>query len=204
MSDLRKEFERAGLLKPDSTVKKGGEGAVEKKCEKCGRPVRDPRHKFCDECFSKSRSENSGGGSSELPKGYLSQGYFDSDGYIFEDLLDKTAQEVAKTICHAKPALTQHQIRGFFGHARDAESQLRLLKDFRAIVPNIRRMKSLADDRASRTTNRIPDVFRDFIFRNVDAVKTEKDFTKGFMPHFEAVVGFCAPFLKRGRKEREE
>ncbi len=39
-------------------------------------------------------------------------------------------------------------------------------------------------------------IFHDFIRHNVAAVKTEKDFLEGFLPHFEALVGFGTPLFR--------
>ncbi len=54
-------------------------------------------------------------------------------------------------------------------------------------------------DARGKSQPKIPDLFADFIQRNVDAVKTQKDFLFGFLPHFEALIGFGTSHLQRER-----
>jgi hypothetical protein len=43
-------------------------------------------------------------------------------------------------------------------------------------------------------------LFHDFIRRNVAAVHSEKEFLQGFLPHFEALVGFGSLHLKKSER----
>jgi CRISPR/Cas system CSM-associated protein Csm2 small subunit len=60
------------------------------------------------------------------------------------------------------------------------------------VHPEIARLKAFAADRAGRADNALPSSFKQFIDRNVDAIIDVASFRKGFMPHFEAVVAYCA------------
>ena len=53
-----------------------------------------------------------------------------------------------------------------------------------------------AADAFGKMPPKIPEIFHDFIKSNVAAVKNEKDFLKGFLPHFEALVGFGSQYFK--------
>jgi len=53
-----------------------------------------------------------------------------------------------------------------------------------------------ADAAGKKPSPKIPSLFRDFIGKNVAAVKDERDFLQGFLPHFEALVGFASGKLK--------
>jgi len=49
--------------------------------------------------------------------------------------------------------------------------------------------------------NKIPSAFRDFVDANVNRVLDSNDpkasFLRGFLPHFEAIVGFGAAHLRK-------
>jgi hypothetical protein len=47
---------------------------------------------------------------------------------------------------------------------------------------------------------KIPERFRQFIDSNVSMVRTEEDFVKGFMKHFEALMGFASLYAKKGQR----
>lgn len=88
--------------------------------------------------------------------------------------------------------LKRHQLRAFYDHAKRQLQRLLYGVPFGEVQPEIARLKAFAADRAARTENRLPSSFKQFIDRNVDAVTDEASFKKGFMPHFEAVVAYCA------------
>lgn len=116
-------------------------------------------------------------------------GYFDQSGEtIREELLDKEAEETAKSFVQRHPKLSSAQMRRFFGELRQLEKRVNA-QGFAKVKPLIKMIKSKASYAANRPSNRIPDEFKAFLVRNVDQIKTEKDF-KAFMLHFEAVVGF--------------
>jgi len=188
-TEMQRALEEAGLAKFSSAEEKGG-NKVQGKCKICGKPVQNPKHSYCADCYRKHAS-----GGSKLPDGYLAKGYFDEDGNLHPELMDEIAQEIAKSF--GSSGLTQHQIRAFFSHARDAEERLKVVPDFNAALPGIKKLKVLAHDRATRAGNPLPEIFVQFIDANINAIKTEKDFCQGFMPHFEAVVGFSATYLKK-------
>lgn len=120
---------------------------------------------------------------------YLKEGYFDADGclkveYVSRDKVEPLAQRMA--------SLSTHQIRRYFGHCRAIETRLKSGGTMWASVwPEVKKLDvAAADGAAKQPQPKIPPLFHDFIRRNVDAIKCEKDFLKGFLPHFEALVGF--------------
>ena len=60
-------------------------------------------------------------------------------------------------------------------------------------------LDATAADAFGKSPRKIPESFHEFIRCNVDAVHDEKDFLEGFLPHFEALVGFGARFFQRER-----
>jgi CRISPR type III-A-associated protein Csm2 len=123
-----------------------------------------------------------------FPSGYPQ--YFNSDGHLNIELIKDQAQRIAA--CFEAQDLKRHQLRAFYDHAKRQLRRLAYGAPFGEVYPEIARLKAHAAYRAGRANNPIPEAFRHFIDRNVDAVNDETSFTRGFMPHFEAVVAYCA------------
>ncbi len=123
--------------------------------------------------------------------------YFDEKGNIRVVLLETDAYNLAETFVRPKAdergkkvnPLTSAQLRRFFGEFRQLEKKVRT-KDFDAVKPLIKMVKSKASYAANPKSRKIPDEFKNFLIENVNKINEEKDF-KAFMLHFEAVVGFC-------------
>jgi CRISPR type III-A-associated protein Csm2 len=123
-----------------------------------------------------------------FPAGYPQ--YFTPDGHTRVALVTAEAEKVAAQFESDK--LKRHQLRSFYDHAKRQLQRLKYGATFAEIHPEIARLKAFAADRAARSDNAVPPSFKRFIDLNVDAVKDEASFKKGFMPHFEAVVAYCA------------
>lgn len=130
---------------------------------------------------------------------YLKGGYFTPEGHLRREYVTRDQVEpLIQAMAHADPKLTQHQIRRFFQHCRALEARLRARK---ATWPELEaefcKLDAAAADASGKSPPKIPALFHDFIRRNVAAVRTEKDFLQGFLPHFEALVGFGALHLPK-------
>ena len=135
----------------------------------------------------RDETRRTGGGGNVFPPGYPQ--YFTKDGYTRVELLKEEAERLADRF--AAERLTRHQLRAFYDHAKKQLQKLQYGTPFPEVHPEVARLKAFAADRAARA-NPIPRSFKEFIDRNVDAIADEKSFEKGFMPHFEAVVAYCA------------
>jgi CRISPR/Cas system CSM-associated protein Csm2 small subunit len=130
----------------------------------------------------------------DLWKGYLADGYFDVEGCLRPEYVarDKILPIVK---CLVDGNLTNHQMRRFFQHCRAIEA---LLRSKRSTWPrehaNMMFIDVAAQDAYGK--KKIPAVFHDFIRLNVATTKNEDDFLKGFLPHFEALVGFSSGKLR--------
>lgn len=133
---------------------------------------------------------------------YLNGGYFDADGclkvvYVSREKVEPLAQKMAP--------LTIHQVRRYFGHCRAIETRLKGVPEddrerrWKALWPEVKKLDVAAADGAAKQPPKIPGLFHDFIKRNVDAIKTQKDFLAGFLPHFEALVGFGQAHFRKER-----
>jgi len=132
-----------------------------------------------------TRTEREG---NPFPSGYPR--YLTDEGHTRVELVRSEAERIAAHFESVR--LKRNQLRAFYDHAKRQQQRLRYGASFEEIHPEVAKLKAFAADRAARTNNPIPRSFKEFIDRNVDAVSDEKSFTQGFVPHFEAVVGYCA------------
>lgn len=95
--------------------------------------------------------------------------------------------------------LTTGQLRRFFNHCRDIERRLTVDKEsWNQVAAGFESLSSHAEYAASN--GKIPREFQQFIDANVRRVASSANaksaFLNGFMPHFEALVGFGARHMK--------
>ncbi|MGO9264668.1 MAG: type III-A CRISPR-associated protein Csm2 [Candidatus Binataceae bacterium] len=131
--------------------------------------------------------ERRSGGGNVFPPGYPQ--YFTKEGHTRVEVVKEEAERTAEQF--ARDKLTRHQLRAFYGHSKKQLQRLQYGTPFAEVHFEVARLKAFAADRAARA-NPIPPSFKEFIERNVDAIRDEKSFEKGFIPHFEAVVAYCA------------
>ena len=130
-------------------------------------------------------------------------GYFvDAERKIIRsELLDAEAKKVAESFIKlvddtrrggmrvdTRNSLTSAQLRRFYGDFKQLQKKVGA-QGFNRVKPLIKMVKSKAAYSANPQNRKIPDAFKDFLEKNVDAINDEKDF-EAFMLHFEAVVGF--------------
>ena|SRR5258707_8507515 len=125
-------------------------------------------------------------------------GYFDAAGNLRNEFVARDSMApLAEYMANEQPGLTTHQVRRFFQHCRAIEAKLRAATSTWAAEEAAFRMLDVAAaDAFGKSPKKISKLFHDFIKSNVAAVKTEKDFLKGFLPHFEALVGFGSQYFK--------
>lgn len=127
--------------------------------------------------------------------GYFVNGSL-SSGYVVRERMEELAREMA----NAQPALTSHQIRRFFQHCRVIEARLRAkTSTWDQEITKFQKLDVAVADAFGKSPPKVPAIFRDFIQKNVAAVRTEKDFLEGFLPHFEALVGFGSAYFRSER-----
>jgi len=135
----------------------------------------------------------------------LEGGYFDDEGflrieYVARERLEPLVRAMVKPRPHADQPLTSAQLRRFFHHCRRAEARLKAeTASWSEVHPQIVFLDAAAQDAVGKVQPKIPALFADFISRNVAATRSEMEFLKGFLPHFEALVGFASPFFQRDR-----
>ena len=111
----------------------------------------------------------------------------------------RNLDEMARHLAHAK--LTTGQIRRFFNHCRVIERRLVVEGEpWKRVAASFEMLGCHAQN--AQAAHKIPRDFQGFIDENVARVTSSADpktaFLKGFLPHFEALVGFGAAHLKPG------
>jgi hypothetical protein len=125
-------------------------------------------------------------------------GYFDAAGNLrIEFVVRERIAPLVEDMSRAKPPLTMHQVRRFFQHCRAIEARLKARSStWAAEEAGFLLLDAAAADAFRKSPPKIPEAFHEFLRLNVAAVRSEKDFLKGFLPHFEALVGFGTAYLK--------
>jgi CRISPR type III-A-associated protein Csm2 len=134
----------------------------------------------------------------ELWPNYLKGGYFDANGHLRPEYMARiNVEPLVRAMSSAHPRLTSHQVRRFFQHCRAIEARLKArTSSWEAEWTQVQRLDIAAADAYGKSQRKIPSLFHDFIRENVATVKTESDFLDGFLPHFEALVGFGSQHLQ--------
>lgn len=151
----------------------------------------------------RSRSDQSSAPSLDrLWPDYLKGGYFDGQGNLKVEYVSREKVEpLVKAMCSDRGGLSTHQVRRYFGHCRAVETRCKTSGvAWASLWPEVKKLDvAAADGAAKQPSPKIPALFHDFIKRNVEAIKTQKDFVEGFLPHFEALVGFGQAHFKKER-----
>lgn len=185
MSDWKDKLKNSDLYKT-------GGGGMKKICYTCKKEFvpKESHHKVCSDC-NRKRYETGGPsekGFTKLPKGYLNDGYFDANDCLHEALLTEVADKIALSFSTANPKLKNHQLRRFYHHVRSAENKLNMTHDWSCVNVDVKKLKSFVAE--AKGKQKVPEVFYEFINRNIDNIKDEKSFRHGFLEHFQAVIAY--------------
>lgn len=133
----------------------------------------------------------------ELPDSYFAD---DAKGnpclrteFVSRDKMNLMAEILGKV------RLTRSQMRRFFNHCRDIEHKIKVGGEtWEQVAGSFEALSSHAAYASS--SRKVPSHFQKFIEDNVKRVTSYVDprlaFLDGFMPHFEALVGFSYDHLK--------
>ena|SRR3990172_8320107 len=119
----------------------------------------------------------------------LKNGYFNEKGYLKSEYQVDYPQKLANFFAGQGDQNKIAQIRKFFDQIRLIEGKFKLKKDFDSVVPELNSLLSLLEYAKNR--KHITQEFQDYLSANIqEGVKTSKDFEKGFIPHFQALVAY--------------
>lgn len=140
----------------------------------------------------------------DLPKFPVS--YFETDNqersYLQSDFVSKRNVDLLARYLgrNAKPNLTTGQIRRFFNHCREIERRLKVDgESWHQVSAGFELLCAHAQN--AKSAGKIPQEFQNFIDDNVKRVisakESERAFLDGFLPHFEALVGFGSVHMRK-------
>ena len=210
---MREAFRRAGMNVPDEPERREAmvtrTSPQNRNCDHCGKTFEPshPSHRLCDDCHSQRRSPGgwSGGGQQGQNAPAFPDSYFILDQgrpCLHTTFVSKrTVDPLAATMANAHPPLTTGQIRRFFNHCRDIERRLKVDgESWPQVAADFESLSAHAQYASSGQNRKIPVVFRQFIDSNINRITSSEDprvaFLEGFVPHFEALVGFGAAHMR--------
>lgn len=129
---------------------------------------------------------------SVLPIDYESEindGYFNEKECLKESLIIKYPQYLANLFSKDQKINKPTQIRKYYDYCKNLEGILKIKNDFSCIIPDLYQLIPLTNNAMNK--GNISNAFRDFLEININqAVKSEKNFLDGFMPHFQSLIGY--------------
>ncbi len=157
----------------------------------------------------RERRDRGGGDRSRPPREALPKfpgSYFETDNqgrsYLQPDFVSKkNVDPLAQQLAYrSNPKLTTGQMRRFFNHCRELERQLKVDNEsWHQVAAGFEALCYHAQNAVA--AHKIPGEFQDFIDDNVKRVGSAKEperaFLDGFLPHFEALVGFGAKYMRK-------
>ena len=126
------------------------------------------------------------------------QSYFDEEGHLLLKYVSRRDVEpIVVAFSQDRPPLNMHQLNRFFRYCRTIEGRLiDGTSPWEQERVNVAKLSSFAADAFGKNPRKIPESFRRFIDCNADRASSERAFRRGFMEHFEAVLGFAALHLR--------
>ena len=191
-----------------------------RRCNDCGNMFepRLPNHRRCEDCHSQQqRSSGQAGGDQNAPQQSneyrypekFPDSYFQADpqgrdclltDFVAKSKVDELARQLSLSR-NRETALTTGQLRRFFNHCRDVERRLSIEgESWPQVAAGFAMLSAHAQNAAASRPSKIPRLFQEFIDCNVKRVTSSIDpryaFLEGFLPHFEALVGFGTAHMK--------
>ncbi len=138
----------------------------------------------------------------------LKNGYFTPNHVIKQEFLKEYPEIIVDDLAgirlgkngntESKLRMSYTQIRNFYDYIRVAESSYRYSKEAgndsetlkERFLAKIRRLDPMVTYALGRDNPSVTKEFRKFILANINSCNTVEDVINGFLPHFEAVVGY--------------
>lgn len=173
------------------------------RCQKCGKPVKDPKYKLCYECNQKQRE----GGSSELkqeiflPQECIFSTFYDEKKYLRREIYIEGAEKAAEAF--TKAGITTTSIRNLFYPLKEMANNLKtnktlefgfakdaFFKVHRQIVYNINRKGDKGPV--------LHPVFKEFVDKHLEIVTNKKEEFLGFVEYLTSIVARLKQDKRKG------
>jgi CRISPR/Cas system CSM-associated protein Csm2 small subunit len=119
----------------------------------------------------------------------INDGYFDENKCLKEKLIIQFPKQLAELFSKDPKVNKPTQVRKYYDYCKNLEGILKIKGDFNYIKPDLLQLIPLTNNAVSK--GHISNSFRDFIEININqAIKSEKNFIDGFLPHFQSLIGY--------------
>ncbi len=212
---MREAFRQVGIQVPNESVSENMTTG-EKTCNNCGETFipRQSFHTLCDNCHRQQRGSGPQSGRQNRQQGsrghvrggalpQFPDSYFAKDNkdqlYLLPDFVSKEKVDIlAQRLANDQNRLTTGQARRFFNHCRDVERRLNFGESWERVSASFESLSAHAQN--ANSARKIPYDFQRFIDDNVIRVTSADDqrkaFLDGFLPHFEALIGYGSAHMK--------
>lgn len=129
----------------------------------------------------------------KLPEGYLKDGYFDKGPQgktVKTELVWKTAEKIAKDLNEGRTQMKKSQLRKYYDYCKRLQSMMQAKNmGFDAVKPLFAKLLGYVTNARNKSTPLVPQMFEQFVEKNILAVKGADDFN-AFIAHFEMIVAY--------------
>lgn len=132
-------------------------------------------------------NRNFSASSKALPADYLQDGYFDENGILRYGIFKKDAITVAKLLNLHNTSATR--LRNFYNRLQAIDYYLQQTNDFAEVRVKLLSFNNLVEYSTARGA--VPEVFRDFIKKNLPIAQENKESFKGFLEHYKSVLAYA-------------
>ena len=122
-----------------------------------------------------------------LPENYLQNGYFDEHGVLRYCIFKEDAIAVARILNLHNTTATG--LRNFYNRLQAIEYYLQQTNDFAAVQVKLLSFGNLVEYATARAA--VPEVFRDFINKNLLIAQENNESFKGFLEHYKSVLAYA-------------
>ena len=167
----------------------GGGGA---KCQSCGKPVKDPKFKYCFDCDQRMKREGSVAPQTvSLPRECIFNTFYDDQNHLRQEIFIESAEKASETFMAAN--ISQTSLRNLFHLLKDMANRLQgdrkldfgiaketFYKFHRQVVYNVNRK----GDRGPL----LHPVFKEFVDGHLEAATKSKEEYMGFVEYLTSIV----------------
>jgi CRISPR/Cas system CSM-associated protein Csm2 small subunit len=163
----------------------GGGGAA--KCQSCGKPVKDPKFKYCWECDQKMKKE--GGGEPQtvsLPRECIFETFYDGKNHLKREIFIESADKASGVFMSAN--ISQTSLRNLFHLLKDMANRLQTDKklDFGVAMETFFKFHRQVVYNVNR--NLLHPVFKEFVESHTNVATKSREEYLGFVEYLTSIV----------------
>jgi len=119
----------------------------------------------------------------------LEDGYFINNKNLKPQLIIQYPKQLAEIFQKDNNVNKSSQIRKYFDSCRLIEGKLKINNDFDYVISELLKLVPLINN--AKEKKHISLDFYDFFEKNImEAIKSKEHFQRGFLPHFESIIGY--------------